>query len=94
MGRLGNGALRLSTVPAISAGSYLVDLYYTNPVRSTRSVALSVNGGPAISVSLPSTSGTTGLVPISVNLNAGANTLTFSSASSNNIQIDRIAVHR
>ena len=94
VGYVGNnlGTLLFNGVNAASAGSYQLTIYYLS--AEARSAQISVNGGPAITVSLPSTGGwtTVGSYVITVDLNAGSNTILFSNSSGWAPDIDRIVV--
>lgn len=103
VGFIGNGSgntLRFNTVSVSTAGMHRLVISYINGTTSTFGIGssrmgfLSINGGAAFSVSFPATGDWTEVVSItlSVNLNAGNNTITFSNSSSYAPDIDKIDV--
>jgi hypothetical protein len=94
VGSIGNGAANSVTVNNVTvpaAGAY--DLSIWGLVSGTRTVNVSVNGGPTTAVSF---TGTSWAAPISrtatVTLKAGANTIRFFNATANAPDLDRIEV--
>jgi hypothetical protein len=95
VGYVGNGAanyLQLNNVTSATAGSHKLTIYYA--AGESRSATVSVNGGAATSVNTPSTGGwdTIGSVTVTVNLNAGANTIRLANPSGWAPDFDRIVV--
>jgi hypothetical protein len=94
IGFIGNGAanwVRLNGVSAPSAGTQAVTVWAA--VSGTRSLFLSVNGGPGIEI--PFTGGSfNSPVPVTVNvpLVAGANTLRFYNDTAYGPDLDRVVV--
>lgn len=74
-----DGTLQVNGIAAASAGSYSVKIYYMNGDAAARTSLVSVNGGAATTVAFAPTGSwtTVGSVTITVNLNAGANTIKF-----------------
>jgi len=82
VGYVGNnsGTLQFNNVTVNTTHSYVVTIWYLNGDAAVRYALLSVNGGPGIPVSFPSTGSfqTVGSVQTTVTLNAGSNnTLEF-----------------
>jgi len=96
VGYLGNGGtVTLYNVQGAGRAQW-VSLYYANGDSSWRSITVSVNGGPAVSVDQPDTgSGHTILsVPVKLNLNSGSNTLVFGADQSTYAgDLDKIVVY-
>ena len=94
VGYVGNnaGTLQFNGVSAASAGSYQLTIYYLS--AAVRSVQISVNGGTATTVSLPSTGSwtTVGSYQMTVSLNAGSNTIKLSNSSGWASDFDRMTV--
>ncbi len=86
IGHLGNGTatLQFTGVRATTAGPTVLTLAYVNGGSVPRTAQLSVNGGPATTLTFPVTRdwNTTGTLRVTVTLNAGANTVKFSDAAS------------
>lgn len=85
------------TVSAPSAGTYTVRIAYANGTSAPSTHNLSVNGGPATTVTYPTTgnwlaSEASGLKTITVSLNQGSNTLTFSHGTTGYAELDYIDV--
>jgi hypothetical protein len=100
VGYVGNnsGTLQFNGVTANTTHSYVVTIWYTNGDATARYALLSVNGGPGIPVTFPSTGSfqTLGSVQRTVTLNAGSdNTLMFSNPIVGNWapDFDRIVVN-
>jgi hypothetical protein len=96
VGYLGNnsGTLQFNGVSASHSGSYLLTIYYANGDSAARTASVSINGGTATTLSFASSHGG-GLVatlPVTVQLNAGNNTILFSNASSWAPDIDKITL--
>ncbi|MEV6877641.1 beta-L-arabinofuranosidase domain-containing protein [Amycolatopsis sp. NPDC051128] len=94
VGYVGGGSanyLQFNGVNA-TAGAHPVTIFYAS--GEARSVALSVNGGAAVSVATPGTGGwdTVGSVQVTLNLAAGANTIRLGNPSGWAPDIDRIVV--
>lgn len=92
VGYIGNGGtLQFNGVNLGSAGSYTMTIHYLT--AETRNMHISVNGGSATNVSFGSTGGwdTVGTKDITINLNAGNNTIKFSNPSGWAPDIDRIS---
>ena len=72
------GTLQFNGVGVVAPGNHTVTICYTNG-DATRYALLSVNGGPGMPVSFPSTGSfqTVGSKQITVTLNTGCNTLKF-----------------
>ena len=70
-----SGTLQFNGVTANATGSNVVTIWYTNGDATARYALLSVNGGPGIPVTFPSTGSfqTVGSVERTVTLNAGSN---------------------
>jgi len=82
VGYVGNnsGTLQFNNVTVNTTHSYVITIWYLNGDAAVRYALLSVNGGPGIPVSFPSTGSfqTVGSVQTTVTLNAGSNnTLEF-----------------
>ena len=79
VGYVGNnaGTLQFNGVSAATAGNYTLTIYYLS--GAARSAQLSVNGGSAVTLNFASTGGwtTVGSHQMTVNLNAGSNTILF-----------------
>jgi DUF1680 family protein len=95
VGYVGNGTanyLQFNNVQGGTAGSHQVTVYYAS--GEDRSTSISVNGGAAISVSMPSTGGwdTAGSVTVSLVLTAGTNTIRFLNPTGWAPDFDRIVV--
>ena len=95
VGYVGGGTanyLQFNNVQGGTAGAHQVTVFYTS--GENRSTTVSVNGGTAVSVSTPSTGGwdTVGSVTVSLQLNAGANTIRFGNPSGWAPDFDRIVV--
>ena len=75
------GGLELRGITVATAGSYRLTVTYTT--RDPRSAQLRVNGGAATRVNFSPTGGwnTPGTLTVTINLQAGANTLRFDSGS-------------
>jgi hypothetical protein len=86
IGHLGNGTatLQFTGVRATTAGPTVLTLAYVNGGSAPRTAELSVNGGPATTLTFPVTRdwNTTATLRVTVTLNAGANTVKFSDAAS------------
>ncbi|GEM_PF-1291116 len=92
----GEGTLQFNGINVASSGSYQITIYYLNGDSGNRTAQMSVNGGAATNVSFPSTGSwpnpNVGSVNVTVNLNAGNNTLKFSNPSAWAPDFDRITV--
>jgi hypothetical protein len=96
VGFIGNGSNNFVTINNINvanSGSYKVAIFYL--VNGTRSFSISVNGGPATTLSL---SGTSFSVPaaapavITVQLKAGSNSIRFGNGAAFAPDLDRITI--
>ncbi len=99
-GNGGNGTLQFNKIAASTTGSHEIVISYLNGdgsvwgLGSSRSASISVNGAAPITVSFPA-SGDWNLVvtmKLSVNLNAGNNTIKFSNGSAWAPDFDKIDV--
>jgi alpha-galactosidase-like CBM13-containing protein len=74
-----SGTLQFNGVGVVAPGNHTVTICYTNG-DAVRYALLSVNGGPGMPVSFPSTGSfqTVGSIQITITLNTGCNTLEFS----------------
>jgi hypothetical protein len=92
VGFVGNnsGTLQFNGVQATAAGSRSIRIVYASGTQ--RSASLSVNGGAASAITFPSTGSytTPGTVTVSVNLQAGGNTLRFFNSSGWAPDFDRL----
>lgn len=81
-------------VNAASAGAHTLTVYYLS--GENRSMSISINGGAAVSVPFASTGGwtTVGTKAISINLIAGANTITFSNPNGYAPDVEKISIQR
>ncbi len=86
------GTLTFNGITAPSAGTYKVTVVYCS--GNERPGQVSVNGGPPQSLSFPSTGSfnTTGTMTLSLQLNAGSNTIEFGDPSAYAPDFDRIIV--
>ncbi|GJE90871.1 galactan 1,3-beta-galactosidase [Phanerochaete sordida] len=95
VGYLGHGGTVTINNIQSSGGSHWVALYFANGDSTYRNVTVSVNGGPTVLVDQPD-SGGGGVVisvPVKVNLNNGANSMTFGSGQTNYAgDLDKIIV--
>jgi alpha-galactosidase len=87
------GTLRFNGVTEAAAGSYQLRIAYTDG-DAGRSADMSINGGSPIVLSFASTGSfsTPGTKVVTVTLNAGANTITFSNPTAWAPDFDRIVV--
>jgi Bacterial alpha-L-rhamnosidase 6 hairpin glycosidase domain/Carbohydrate binding module (family 6) len=96
VGYIGNGGtLQFNDVNVGVAGPYQLAITYTNADAGTRTVALSVDGEAATTISgftSTSNANTTNTVTTTVNLNAGGNTLMFSNGGNWAPDIDKITL--
>ena len=95
LGGPGGGALQFNGVNVASPGSYPVTITYDNAVSNSLTASVLVNGNPVQTVSFPSTGSWTKLasVAVSLPLNAGANSISFTSANQSWLpEIDQISV--
>jgi hypothetical protein len=97
LGRRSNGAdgtLLFNNVNKNSAGQYTLTLYYSNGSTGNRDLDISINGGPVIVFTRDATGSFTTFETgqISVNLNAGENTIKFDNPQSATLDIDKIVV--
>lgn len=95
VGYVGNGAgntLQFNAIQVPAAGTYTVIIYYLT--GENRTAGMSVNGGTATTVSFPSTGSftTVGTIMVTVNFNAGNNTIRFSNSTYYTPDFDKIAV--
>jgi hypothetical protein len=99
-GNGGNGTLQFNNIHVSTAGSHQLVISYVNGDSSSfgtgsyRAASMSVNGGSASTVSFPAT-GDWGLVvtmKLTVNLNAGNNTIKFSNSTAWTPDFDKIDV--
>ena len=83
------------TVNAATAGTYKMDIRYANGTAASSTHNLSINGGAAGAVTYPVTggwlsSGNSGTVTVSVNLNAGSNTIRLSKGATGYAELDYV----
>jgi alpha-galactosidase len=96
VGYVGNGSanyLQFNNVYVSTTGSYTLRIYYVS--GAVRTASMSVNGGAGASISFPATGSgwtTVGSLTVTVNLNAGNNTIRFSNATAYAPDFDRIVV--
>ncbi|GHO43513.1 alpha-galactosidase D [Ktedonospora formicarum] len=95
VGYVGNnsGTLQFNNFSVGSSGSYTLTIYYTNGDAS-RSASMNINGGTATTLNFSNTGGwdSVGTYIVTVNLNAGNNTIKFSNTSAWAPDFDRITV--
>lgn len=94
VGYIGNGGtLQFNGVSASAAGSYTMTIHYLT--AETRSMSISVNNGTPMTVSFGSSGGwdVVGTKDVTINLNAGNNTIKFSNPSGWAPDIDRIVIN-
>ncbi|KAI0705850.1 glycosyl hydrolase [Cytidiella melzeri] len=96
VGYLGHGgSVTLNNVHG-TGGSHWIALYFANGDSTYRNVTVSVNGGPSVLVDQPDSGGGQVVisVPVKVNLNNGANSITFGAGQSNYAaDLDKIIVY-
>ncbi|KAM5539007.1 hypothetical protein V8D89_007230 [Ganoderma adspersum] len=95
VGYLGNGGSVSITVQGKGTAQW-VSLYFANGDSTWRNTTVSVNGGSPVWIDQPSTGGGHVIlsVPVKLNLNSGANTITFSAGQSNYAaDLDKIIVY-
>jgi hypothetical protein len=95
VGSIGDGTanyLQFDNVAGTTSGTHQLTIYYA--AGENRSLTVSTNGGPATSVTTPSTGGwdTIGSVTTTVTLTAGTNTIRLGNPTSSAPDIDRIVV--
>jgi alpha-galactosidase len=95
VGSLGHeGTLTFTGVQAAKAGSRTITVVYDDGDTNGRPLTYSANGGPQTTIQAPGTGGwnTVGTLTITVPLQAGANTITFTGPDSTTYSpdIDRI----
>jgi hypothetical protein len=73
------GTLQFNGILANADGTATITIVYVNGDTGSRTAQLSVNGGPALTLSFPKTGGwsTTGTLTIGVRVRQGTNTLKF-----------------
>jgi chitodextrinase len=88
------GTLQFNKVTVPSAGTYTLEITYTNGVRTMRKAQMSVNGVYAATYSFPFTGnwGKRNIYKTTVKLKAGANTIAFYNTSGPTPQFDRIQI--
>lgn len=94
VGYIGNGGtLQFNGISAEAAGSYTMTIYYLT--AETRNMHISVNGGTPVNISFSPTGGwdIVGTKDVTISLNAGNNTITFSNPSGWAPDIDRITIN-
>ncbi len=82
-------------VNAATAGTYKMDIHYANGTSANSTHNLSINGGASGAATYPVTggwlsSGNSGTLTISVNLNAGSNTIRFTKGTTGYAELDYI----
>ncbi|CAL1704333.1 unnamed protein product [Somion occarium] len=96
VGFLGNGGTVTINNVQSNGGAHWVALYYANGDSTWRNVTVSVNGGSTTLVDQPDTGGGHVIlsVPVKLNLNNGANSITFGSGQTNYAaDLDKIIVY-
>ncbi|KDN80985.1 glycoside hydrolase family 9 protein [Kitasatospora cheerisanensis] len=90
----GTGTLTVNGITAATAGTYQVQLVYTNGSAGARTAELSVNGGPVTTLSFAPTGAftTPGTVTVGLALAAGTNTVTLANPSGAAPDLDRLVV--
>ncbi|MFJ1793187.1 glycoside hydrolase family 9 protein [Kitasatospora griseola] len=90
----GTGTLAFHGVTVATAGTYQVQIAYTNGSAGARTAELSVNGGPVQSVAFAPTGAftTPGTVTVALALAAGGNTLTVANPAGAAPDLDRLVV--
>ena len=99
-GNSGNGTLQFNSINVSTAGSHQIVISYVNGdsssfgTGSSRTASMSVNGGSASTVSFPATGDWSLVVTmkLTVNLNAGNNTIKFSNSTAWTPDFDKIDV--
>jgi hypothetical protein len=95
LGGPGGGTLQFNGVSVASAGSYPVTITYDSGLSSSLTASILVNGNAVQTVSFPPTGSWTKLatVTVSLPLNAGNNSVTFTGANQSWVaEIDQISV--
>jgi alpha-galactosidase len=94
VGFIGNGPanwVRLDGIAASAAGSYRLTVYAA--VSGTRSLFVTVNGGPAVEVAVTGASFAAPVaVPLDVTLAAGGNSISFGNPTAFGPDLDRVVV--
>jgi hypothetical protein len=96
IGDLGNSSANTLTVGGVtvsSGGSYRLTIYYIAG-NGPRSATLTINGGSGQTLNFGGTAtwSTVGSMTVTVNLNAGANSLRFSNSTAWAPDIDKLVV--
>ena len=95
IGYLGNnsGTLQFNGVSAACNGNYLLAIYYANADTGARMASIRVNGKTTM-LSFASSHGVNlvAILPVTVDLNAGSNTIEFSNTSSWAPDIDKVLI--
>jgi len=89
-----SGTLQFNDIRESRTDNYTLTIYYFNGGRTNRTLDISVNGGPDIAFSVPSTGSwhKLAILSVTVRLNAGSNTIKFSNPLGAAPDIDRIVV--
>jgi Phosphoinositide phospholipase C, Ca2+-dependent/Carbohydrate binding module (family 6) len=96
VGDVGNGGtLQFNDITANSSGQYTLTIWYVNGDTAPRTASISINGGAATSVSFPVTGqwDIVNVITMTVNLNAGNNTLLFSNSAAWTPDLDGISIN-
>ena len=90
-----NGTMTLTNVRVPSAGRYVLALFYSNQDVTDRSAMLTVNGVAGSPISFASTGNfnTVARLNVTVNLNAGNNTIAIGNVAARAPSIDRMIVN-
>ncbi|GHO70698.1 hypothetical protein KSC_095900 [Ktedonobacter sp. SOSP1-52] len=95
VGYVGNnsGTLQFNNINVGSSGSYKLTIYYTDG-DSGRSATISINGGSGTTLNFSGTGdwGNVGTYTVTINLNAGNNTIKFSNSSTWAPDFDRVTI--
>lgn len=92
-GTVGEGALRFNDVTAPASGTYVLTIYYVQPNNEpTRTALVTASGSGSISVTVAGNATCCSAQRIRVELDAGANSITFSNPSGHAPAIDKIVL--
>jgi hypothetical protein len=90
---IGEGALRVNDVIVASTGVYAVTVYYVFPYNEpTRSMVITASGSGSVSVTVAGNSTCCSSQLVRLELNKGANSITFSNPTGHAPAIDRIVI--
>lgn len=92
-GTVGEGALRFNDVIAPASGTYALTFYYAQPNdEPTRTAVVTASGSGSVSVTVAGNATCCSAQRIRVELDAGANSVTFSNPSGHAPAIDKIVI--